>query len=68
MGFPSFPTPQVRIVEELAQLNHYMEILIELFIRAFPQVKYETLEKEFQEAKMRRKAVGFRASDETGAR
>jgi hypothetical protein len=62
-GFPAIPSTQVRIIEELTQLNHYMEILIEVFIRAFPQVKYEALEEELKAAKKRRDAIGFRSSD-----
>ena len=63
MGFLLPPSPQVRIVEELQQLNHYMEILIELFIRAFPQVKYEAIEQELEKAKKRRSAMGFHPED-----
>jgi hypothetical protein len=62
MGFPVLPNPQVDAVQELRQLNHYMEILIELFIRAFPHVKYEALEEEFKAAKKRRGAMGFHPS------
>jgi hypothetical protein len=64
MSLPSFNLPVLRspeaiALEELRQVNEYLEILIEMFARAFPNAAPDNLKEKMQEARESRRQIGF---------
>jgi hypothetical protein len=60
---PPIPSPQALILQEVRQANQYLEILIEMFVRKFPEVLSDELGDEIKKVKKARK-IGFQPEAE----
>lgn len=54
------------ILREVRQSNEYLELLMNLMLRAFPDIVNEQDRKAFEEAKKKHVPIGFKAPEENG--
>jgi hypothetical protein len=72
MDLPSFPeftgqntvlSREELLLRETRQTNEYLEILISLMLRAYPNIANEQDRKAFEEARLKRAPIGFKAPE-----
>ncbi|MHB8411287.1 MAG: hypothetical protein ACYDDI_04990 [Candidatus Acidiferrales bacterium] len=51
--------PQVQVAIQLNQVNEYLEILVDLLLKQFPNLASEDLSRQVEEAREWRGKIGF---------